>query len=78
MLMSLYDEIVKIRQLLEMTAKNDLLKELEKILTTKGRKMIWALCDGFADTKTIAKKTGLRVIIVGSKGSEVALQTIRM
>ena len=61
MLMSLYDEIVKIRQLLEMTVKNDLMKELEKILTTKGRKMIWALCDGFAGTKTIAKKTGISV-----------------
>ena len=61
MLMSLYDEIVKIRQLLEMAVKNDLMKELEKVLTTKERRMIWALCDGFADTKTIAKKTGISV-----------------
>lgn len=61
MLMGLYDEIVKIRQLLEMTVKNDLMKELEKILTTKERKMIWALSDGSADTRTIAEKIGISI-----------------
>lgn len=55
-LMSLHEEIVKIRQLLEIAFKNDLMKELEKILTTKERKMIWALSDGFTDTKAIAEK----------------------
>ena len=59
MLISLYDEIVKIRQLLEITFKNDLMKELEKILTTKERRIVWALSDGFTDTKTIAKKAGI-------------------
>ena len=59
MLMSLYDEIVKIRQLLEITFKNNLMKELEKILTTQERRMVWALSDGFTDTKTIAKKIGI-------------------
>jgi len=61
MLISLYDEIVKIRQLLEITFKNDLMKELEKILTTKERRMVWALSDGFTDTKTIAKRTGVSI-----------------
>jgi len=59
MLMNIYDEIVKMRQLLEMTVKDKLEKELEKILTTKERKMVWALSDGFIDTKTIAKKAGI-------------------
>ena len=59
MLMGLYEEVVKIRQLLEMTVKDNLRKELEKIVTTKERKMIWALSDGFTDTKTIAKKAGI-------------------
>jgi len=59
MLMSLYEEIVKIRHLLEMTVKDNLKKELEKVLTTKERKMIWALSDGFTDTKTIARKSGI-------------------
>jgi len=61
MLISLYDEIVKIRQLLEITFKNDLLKELEKILTTKERRMVWALSDGFTDTKAIAKKAEISI-----------------
>ncbi len=58
-LVNIYDEIVKLRQLLEMTVKDKLEKELEKILTTKERKMVWALSDGFTDTKTIAKKAGI-------------------
>jgi DNA-binding transcriptional ArsR family regulator len=56
-MMSLYEEIVKIRQLLEMSVKDNLRKELEKVLTTKERKMVWALSDGLTDTKTIAEKT---------------------
>lgn len=59
MIMSLYDEIVKIRQLLEITLKDDLKKELEIVLSTKERKTVWALSDGFTDTKTIAKKAGI-------------------
>jgi len=59
MLLSIYDEIVKVRQLLEITVKDKLENELEKILTTKERKTVWALSDGFTDTKTIAKKTGI-------------------
>ena len=58
-LMGLYEEIVKIRQLLEMTVKDTLEKELERILTTKERKIVWALSDGFTDTKTIAEKAGI-------------------
>jgi len=59
MLMSLYEEIVKIRQLLEMNVKDNLRNELEKILTTKERKIVWALSDGFTDTKTIAEEAGI-------------------
>jgi hypothetical protein len=59
MLMSLYDEIIKIRQLLEISLKDNLRKELEKVLTTKERKAVWALSDGFTDTKTIGEKTGI-------------------
>jgi len=58
-LIGLYEEIVKIRQLLEMTVKDTLEKELKRILTTRERKMVWALSDGFTDTKTIAKKAGI-------------------
>jgi len=58
-LVGLYDEIVKIRQLLEMIAKENLEKELENILTTRERKMVWASSDGFTDTKTIAERAGV-------------------
>jgi len=61
MLMNLYDEIVKIRQLLEISLKDDLVKELEKVLSTKERKMIWALSDGETDTRTISWRTGLSI-----------------
>lgn len=72
MLMSLYEEIVKIRQLLEMTFKNDLKTELEKILTTKERKTIWVLSDGFTDTKTIAKKSG-----ISRRAVQIAIRDLR-
>ena len=58
-LIGLYEEIVKIRQLLEMTVKDTLEKELKRILTTKERKMVWALSDGFTGTNTIAKRAGI-------------------
>ena len=60
-LVNIYDEIVKIRQLLELSLKDDLLNEIEKILTTKERRGVWALSDGTIDTKTIAKKTGISI-----------------
>lgn len=60
-IINVYDEIVKIRQLLEISLKDDLLKELEKVLTTKERRIVWALCDGVTDTKTIAERTGLSI-----------------
>lgn len=59
MLLSIYEEIVKVRQLLEITVKDKLEKELEKVLTTKERRAIWALSDGFTNTKTISQKAGL-------------------
>jgi DNA-binding HxlR family transcriptional regulator len=55
----IFEELVKVRQLLEMTVKDKLEKELEKILTTPERKMVWALSDGFTNTHTIAKKVGV-------------------
>jgi len=58
-ILGLYDEIVKIRQLLEIVVKDNLKKELEKILTTKERQYVWALSDGEIDTKTMADKIGM-------------------
>jgi len=68
-ILGLYDEIIKIRQLLEMAVKDSLKKELERILTTTERKKVWALCDGETDTKTMAEKAGvsLRAVQVALK-----------
>ena len=59
MLLSLHEEIVKIRQLLELMARDRLEREIGNILSTKERKMVWALSDGLNDTKTIAEKAGV-------------------
>lgn len=58
-LLGLHEEVVKIRQLLEVMARDKLEKEIGSILTTKERKMVWALSDGLNETKTIAEKTGV-------------------
>jgi len=42
-----------------MAVKDGLRKELERVLTTNQRKMVWSLSDGFTDTKTIAKNVGI-------------------
>ena len=55
----LLDELSKIRQLLEILARNALREELERIATTDERKRIWALCDGLRSTEEIAKKVGV-------------------
>lgn len=59
LLSGLYDEIIKIRHLLEISLRDSLKKELEKTLSTNQRKAVWALSDGFTDTKTIARRTRL-------------------
>lgn len=59
MMMSVYEEVLKIRQLLEITFRKELQEELERILTTEERKMVWALSDGFSDTKSIGEKAGI-------------------
>ena len=54
-----YEELIKIRQLLERLARKDLKEELEGVATTDERKRIWALCDGLTSTLDIASKTGV-------------------
>ena len=53
------DELLKIRQLLEILTRNALKEELEKVATTDERKQIWALCNGLRSTEEIAKKVGV-------------------
>lgn len=55
----IYEELVKIRILLERLARNELRKDLESIATTRERKMIWALCNGANTTSDIASRIGI-------------------
>jgi predicted ArsR family transcriptional regulator len=55
----IYEELVKIRELLERLARKELKEDLEKIATTKERKKIWVLCDGMTSTSDIATKAGI-------------------
>jgi len=52
----IYEELIKIRILLERLARNDLRKDLESIATTPERKMMWALCNGANSTSDIASR----------------------
>ena len=55
----IYEELVKIRELLELLVRDEIKKELELIATTDERKRIWALCDGLTSTAEIADKVGV-------------------
>lgn len=52
--LKLYEEITTIRQLVEILAKDGIIKEIEKIASTKPRKMAWNLLDGKLSTSEIA------------------------
>jgi predicted Rossmann fold nucleotide-binding protein DprA/Smf involved in DNA uptake len=55
----IYEELVRIRELLERLARKELKEDLEKVATTEERKKIWALCDGMTSTADIATKSGV-------------------
>lgn len=54
--LKLYEEITTIRQLVEILAKNGIIKEIEKIASTKERKMAWNLLDSELSTSEIADR----------------------
>ncbi len=53
--LKLYEEITTIRQLVEILAKDGIIKEIEKIASTKHRKMAWNLLDSKLSTSEIAE-----------------------
>lgn len=55
----IYEELIRIRELLERLARKELKEDLEKVATTKERKKIWVLCDGMTNTFDIATKVGV-------------------
>lgn len=66
----IYEELLKIRQLLEILAKDSLKKELKNIVTSRQRKSMWSLFDGLLSTDEIAKKVNVsqRAVQVFVKG----------
>ena len=71
-LMKLYEEIIKVRQLLELLAKSSLKDELEKVATTDERRKVWALCNGFLSTKEIAEK-----VDISTRAVQIFLKELR-
>lgn len=55
----IYDELIKIRELLELLVRDQIKKELNSVATTDERKKIWALCDGLTSTADISEKVGV-------------------
>jgi len=54
-----YEELSRIRALLEILASDKIREKLESVATTKERQTIWASCDGMTSTEEIAGKTGI-------------------
>ena len=54
-----FEEVSKIRKLLEILLRENIKEELEIVATTPERKKIWVLCDGSTNTKGIAKEVGM-------------------
>ena len=53
------DEITKIRQLIEILARDKLKDEIERIATTESRKKMWNLIDGLKSTSDLAEEVGI-------------------
>lgn len=54
-----FEEVSKIRKLLEILLRENIKEELEMVATTPERKKIWSLSDGSLDTKSLAKEVGV-------------------
>lgn len=52
----IYEEILKVRHLLEIAVRDELKRELEAIATSRERRVVWTLCDGVSSTNEIAQK----------------------
>lgn len=52
-----YEELIRIRGLLEILANDKIREKLDSVATTKERQTIWAICDGLTSTEEIANET---------------------
>jgi len=58
-LIPLYEEIVKMRELLQILASEKIKERVEYIATTVDRKKVWTLCNGMYSTSEIAEKVNI-------------------
>jgi len=58
-MIKLYEEITKIRNLLELLARDNIREAVERIATTNERKKVWSLCDGFTSTTEISQRVAI-------------------
>jgi len=59
LLEKVYEELVKVRYLLEIMVRDELKKAVESIATTNERRRIYALLDGLSSTEEIAQRAGV-------------------
>jgi len=60
-LIPLYEELVRIRGLLQILASDKIKEQVEQLATTDERKKVWALCDGTNNTSEIAEKVKISI-----------------
>jgi DNA-binding NarL/FixJ family response regulator len=53
----IYEELTRIRNLLEILASDKIREKLDSLATTRERQAIWARCDGLTSTEEIANRT---------------------
>ncbi|MHA1755336.1 MAG: hypothetical protein ACTSVV_01100 [Promethearchaeota archaeon] len=58
-LLKLFEEIKTIRQIIEILAKDNIIKEIEKFATTKERRKTWNLLDGKMNTSDLANNVNI-------------------
>jgi hypothetical protein len=58
-LVPIYEEIVKIRELLQLLASDKIKGQVERLASTDERKRVWTLCDGTNSTSEIADKVAI-------------------
>lgn len=58
-LLEIYGELIKIRQLLELLARDSIIGSVEQVATTNERKKVWVLCTGSNSTTKISEKVAI-------------------
>lgn len=55
----IFEELLRVRRLLEFLVRDNVGRELEKTVKTRERRRIWGLMDGLRSTEELARETGV-------------------